>query len=190
MFSNGMETFLHKIRLYTILSLFLITPVGFYTKFYEGPAAHWVNNSLGGVFYEIFWCLLIFFLVPGVRPALIAVGVLLVTCGLECMQLWHPPFLQWIRGTFLGAAVLGTSFVWTDFPYYFAGSGIGWFWIRLIKRYSGGLPVGLSFKELVDQGDEDQGQDRGHGQAEDDDVSHGPPQASSPDGQGQETSNR
>jgi hypothetical protein len=47
--------------------LLVTIPVGVYTKFYQGPAADWVNNSLGGVFYEIFWCLLVFLVVPNAR---------------------------------------------------------------------------------------------------------------------------
>ena len=62
------------------------------------------------------------------RPELatwIAAGVVLVTCGLEFLQLWHPPWLQAIRSTFLGASLLGTSFSWWDFPAYVVGAGVG-----------------------------------------------------------------
>ena len=56
----------------------------------------------------------------------IAVGVLLVTCVLESLQLWHRPWLQAIRSTFLGASLLGTSFSWWDFPAYVVGAaGMG-----------------------------------------------------------------
>jgi hypothetical protein len=34
----------------TMVSLAVIVPVGFYSKFYRGPGAHWVNDSLDGVF--------------------------------------------------------------------------------------------------------------------------------------------
>jgi hypothetical protein len=35
-------------RTWIVVSLFVLVPVAVYTKFYEGPAAAWVNNSLGG----------------------------------------------------------------------------------------------------------------------------------------------
>jgi hypothetical protein len=35
---------------WSLILLLLITPIGFYTKIYSGPAAHWVNDSLGGVY--------------------------------------------------------------------------------------------------------------------------------------------
>ena len=118
-----------------VLSLLLVVPVGFYSKFYSGPAADWVNNSLGGVFYEIFWCLLIAGLFPSTSPKRIAGLVLAATCGLEFLQLWHPPFLETLRRHFIGSTILGTTFSPSDFPYYFAGSVAGYFWIMKIRTH-------------------------------------------------------
>jgi len=123
--------------LWTLVSLAVIVPLGLYTKFYAGPAAEWVNNSLSGVLYVVFWCLFILLLVPGARPGVIAVSVLAITCALELAQLWHPPFLEWARRVFIGRALLGTHFTWSDYPYYALGSGIGWLWMRGLKRAGG-----------------------------------------------------
>jgi hypothetical protein len=41
---------------------------------------------------------------------------------LEFLQLWRPPLLQAVRSTFLGHALVGSSFAWSDFPYYGAGT--------------------------------------------------------------------
>jgi hypothetical protein len=112
-----------------------IVPLGFYTKFYSGPAADWVNDSLGGVFYEIFWCLVISLLFSKANPLAIALAVFVVTCTLEFLQLWHPPFLELIRRNFIGGTILGSSFSWSDFPYYFIGSVIGWWWTKQIKNH-------------------------------------------------------
>ena len=128
---------MHTLRIrqmWTIVSLVVLIPAGFYTKFYTGPAANWVNNSLGGVFYEIFWCLLIFLFFSSVKAWTIALFVLTITCILEFLQLCHTPVLEWIRGFFIGWVVLGTSFTWFDFPYYFLGCGIGWWWIRQLEK--------------------------------------------------------
>jgi hypothetical protein len=124
---------LSRQKLFTSISILIIVPIGFYSKFYSGPNAFWVNNSLGGVFYEIFWCLVIFLLLPNIIPWRIALVVFIVTCGLEFLQLWHPPFLQLLRGNFLGRSILGNSFTWSDFPYYVAGSVLGFFWIEILK---------------------------------------------------------
>lgn len=123
-----------KKRAWTLTSLLIVVPIGFYSKFYAGPAAHWVNNSLSGVLYEIFWCLLIFLLLGDGNPGAIALPVLAVTCLLEFLQLWHPPFLEFLRSYFIGRTILGSSFTWSDFPYYFLGCGIGWLWMGKLQR--------------------------------------------------------
>ena len=126
--------FIRKKRLLTILSAILLIPVGLYTKFYTGFGAEWVHNSLGGVIYVIFWCLIVYFLFPLGRIIRIAVGVLLVTCCLEFTQLWNTPFLAMIRSTFAGRAMIGSSFSWLDFPYYFMGAVLGSFWMWIISK--------------------------------------------------------
>ncbi len=123
--------------LWTLVSLAIIVPLGLYTKFYAGPAAEWVNNSLSGVLYVVFWCLFILLLAPDARPGVIAVSVLAITCALELAQLWHPPFLEWARRGFIGRTLLGTHFTWSDYPYYVLGSGIGWLWMRGLNRAGG-----------------------------------------------------
>ena len=117
-----------------MVSLLTIVPIGFCSKFYTGRAANWVNNSLSGVFYEIFWCVLLFLFLDNAKPWFIATSVLMITCVLEFLQLWHPPFLEFIRSYFIGRALLGTSFTWFDFPYYFLGCGVGWLWMRWLQH--------------------------------------------------------
>ncbi len=119
---------------WALILLLLITPLGFYTKIYSGHGASWVNDSLGGVLYEIFWCLLVFLFLVNARAWFIATSVFIITCFLEVLQLWHPEFLEVIRSYFIGRTVFGTSFNLYDFIYYFIGSGIGYLiLIRLQK---------------------------------------------------------
>ncbi|MBW4647813.1 MAG: DUF2809 domain-containing protein [Kastovskya adunca ATA6-11-RM4] len=120
---------------YTILSLLLVTPLGFLSKFYSGVAAQWVNHYAGDVLYEIFWCLFFFLLIPS-RKAVnhIPLGVFGVTCALEVLQLWKSPFLEALRATFVGRTLLGTTFSWGDFFYYAVGCLMGWLWLRQIWR--------------------------------------------------------
>ena len=118
-----------------ILSLLIVTPLGFAFKFYPGPANGWFNNYGAGLLYEIFWILLAFLFFPSKRSAnLIPVCVLVLTCILEFLQSWHPPFLELIRSSFVGSALIGTTFVWWDFPHYVLGCLIGWIWLRLLLR--------------------------------------------------------
>ena len=124
---------LKKIRLMLALSVLVITPLGFLTKAYHGPLAHWVNNSLGGLFYVTFWCLVAAFVKPQWSEKSIALIVFLITGILETLQLWHPPFLEWLRSFYLGKVLLGTTFVFSDFFYYLLGAWLGWWWIKKIK---------------------------------------------------------
>lgn len=121
-------------RLTIVIILAILTPLGFYTKFYTGPFYYWVNNSLGGMLYEIFWCLAVLFFLPGTRPLKTASGVFIITCVLETLQLWHPPFLQAIRKSFIGKTLIGTSFVWSDFLYYIIGCSLGFIIMRAVQR--------------------------------------------------------
>jgi hypothetical protein len=122
---------------WALILLMLITPLGFYTKFYSGPGASWVSDSLGGVFYEIFWCLLVFLFLVNARALVIAASIFLITCFLEVLQLWHPEFLEFIRSYFIGRTLLGTSFNLYDFIYYFIGSAIGYLILTRLQKLNG-----------------------------------------------------
>lgn len=119
-------------RLPTLISILIITPVGFYSKFYDGPAAQWVNDSLGGTFYVIFWCLVVYLFLPVKKIWMISVSVLVITCVLEFLQLSSHPILELLRSSFIGLTIIGSTFSWSDFPYYILGAGLGWFWIFVL----------------------------------------------------------
>ncbi len=124
-----------KVR-WTLISILIIVPLGIYSKFYSGQAARWVNNSLGGVLYVIFWCLFVFLFLSNAKSWKIAAVVFAITCFLEFLQLWHPPFLEFLRSNFIGRTILGTTFTWSDFPYYIVGGGIGWLWMKSLQKHS------------------------------------------------------
>lgn len=119
---------------WTLLAILIIIPLGFYSKAYSGPASHWVNNSLGGILYVIFWSLLFSALFLRVRSWKIASVVFLATCLLEVLQLWHPPVLETVRSTFLGVTLLGNSFSWLDLLHYLAGFLASWSLIRFLRK--------------------------------------------------------
>jgi hypothetical protein len=119
-----------------LILLALLVPLGLFTKRYTGPAAPWVADNLGGVLYVLFWILLALAAVPRLSPGRVALTVLAITCALELLQLSHPPWLQAIRGTFIGHALLGNTFAWLDFPHYVAGALLGWgIGRRLARRH-------------------------------------------------------
>ena len=131
--SNIVSFFLK--RKWILLCLCIVTPAGFLFKSYSGPAHTWFNNYGAGLLYEVFWCLVVFFFVPARKhTTTIAISVLAITTILEILQLWQPWFLQQARSTFLGQAILGTTFVWWDLPHYLLGSFLGWLWMRALSR--------------------------------------------------------
>jgi hypothetical protein len=85
----------------------------------------------------VFWCLLFYLIWPrGDCTGSIALTVLIATCLLEILQLWHPPLLEAIRATLLGHTLLGTTFSWWDFFHYLLGSVLAWLWMQQLARPS------------------------------------------------------
>lgn len=122
-------------RLIVLISLILMIPIGLATKFYRGPFDTWLNHSVGGIFYEMFWILLGVAIWPRWQPGAVAAGVFLVTSFLEFLQLWHLPGLTVIRSTLIGRLLLGTTFDWSDFLYYIIGCVIPWLALRRLRHH-------------------------------------------------------
>ena len=129
----------------TIISLLIIIPLGFATKFYHGIYANWVNNSLCGVFYEIFWCLVIFFIFTKLSPLNIATIVFIITSLLEFTQLLNAPFLEIIRKNFIGRTLIGSSFIWSDFFYYLIGCIIAYLWMSSVLKKTNYHSVSIKY---------------------------------------------
>lgn len=120
-------------RKWTILSILIITPIGFSTKLYSGPISAWVNNSLGGILYVLFWALLFFLILPKISTLRIACTVFIATCMIEVLQLWHPLFLEAVRHNFIGRTILGNSFSLSDLFHYGIGLIISILWIKFLR---------------------------------------------------------
>ncbi|MFN6463249.1 MAG: DUF2809 domain-containing protein [Nostoc sp. DedVER02] len=121
--------------LFIIISILIVVPMGLLSKFYSGLAHQWFNDYGGDILYEIFWCLFAFCFFRS-RTAIIQIPiwVFVITCILEFLQLWHPPLLNEIRATLIGKLLLGTTFVWWDFPHYLLGCVLGWLWLRQLQK--------------------------------------------------------
>ncbi|MBC8312688.1 MAG: DUF2809 domain-containing protein [Candidatus Cloacimonetes bacterium] len=131
----------------TLIILTIIVLLGFGSKFYQGICADLVNNSFSGVFYEIFWCFIVFLIFRKISPSAIAIIIFITTSILEFLQLWKTPFLEIIRSNFIGRTLIGTSFVWTDFLYYLIGCIISVFLMRwVLCKISGS---GSTIKNLL-----------------------------------------
>jgi Protein of unknown function (DUF2809) len=120
-------------RLQLWISALALIPIGYWVRFYGfGPSE--LKDALGSIAYEMFWITLGLACWPKVSPFKISSGVFLLTCGLEFLQLWQPPFLQALRATLSVRLVLGNTFSWFDFPAYAIGSLLGYLWVRFLAR--------------------------------------------------------
>lgn len=123
-----------RARLWTLASIVVVVPLGLSTKLCRIEGLAWIRENFGGALYVVFFCLVALLVVPRARPWIIALSVFLATCGVEVLQLWHPPWLEAIRSTRPGALVLGSTFVWADFPWYLVGAVLGWGWTQALSR--------------------------------------------------------
>lgn len=117
-------------------SLLILFVLGFATKFHGGLGSLWVSNHLGDILYEIFWCLFIAFCAPQMPIKKNVLLVFVITCFLEFLQLWHPPFLATLRNTFIGHAILGSHFDIWDIPHYALGCILAYVWLTKIPKRS------------------------------------------------------
>ncbi|MBN1670750.1 MAG: DUF2809 domain-containing protein [Kiritimatiellae bacterium] len=127
-----------RIQLGALLAL--LVPVGLLVKYHvTGAYRVWCFYYGAAVVYEVFWVFALRFAFSRLSPAACGAIVLLGTCVIECLQLWRPAWLMAVRGTWLGAALLGTSFDPWDFPHYVLGSALGavLLWL-LVRRHRGG----------------------------------------------------
>ena len=127
-----------SIRTYILYWLMGVTVFTFTMKYYQGPGEEFINHwGPASVGYVIFFMLGIIFFIPRYGAILpVTLTVLSLTCLLEFAQRWQPVWLQGIRETFLGKALIGSTFSWLDFPAYFVGALFGASLLHFLLRPS------------------------------------------------------
>lgn len=128
-------------RLLFVAGILVLVPLGLLTKVYAGPGSPWVTAYAGGALYEMCWVFLVLAAWPRLSVWMVCASVFLATCGIEFLQLWHPPLLTAARSTVLGQLVLGDTFGWMDFPFYLVGCVGACAAARSIRRHAGPLPT-------------------------------------------------
>jgi hypothetical protein len=123
-----------KVRIISAVLSVALAAAGFLMwKYYRGWAEFRIRFFISGIVYVMLWSAGLFALLPGRKNIWrIPLIVFVLTCGLEFLQLYRPPFLQAVRATLIGAAILGTDFLWSQFPYYIAGAFLSYLTLKLI----------------------------------------------------------
>ncbi|MCP4099464.1 MAG: DUF2809 domain-containing protein [Planctomycetaceae bacterium] len=101
--------------------------------FFRTDLPGWWRRSGGGIPYTLFFVTFLFALSPKFSQLELCAGIAIGwSCAAEFLQLWQVGWLNEIRSTALGAALLGSSFTWSDIPPYFIGGGFGYLLLRMV----------------------------------------------------------
>lgn len=88
---------------------------------------------------DVLWSLMIFLFMAVIfnkGPSILIISMAIIfSYSVEISQLYHAPWIDAIRGTTLGALVLGYGFLWSDLVCYTIGVMIGAGLDLLIMRY-------------------------------------------------------
>lgn len=127
-------TNLLRIRIISFVLLIILSAIGFWMwRLFEGPGRYWVRYYVSGIVYVMILSVGLFTILPGRKNILrIPLIVFVLTCCLEFLQLYKPPMLQTFRSTLFGAALIGTCFVWLQFPFYIAGALCSYILLKLL----------------------------------------------------------
>jgi hypothetical protein len=120
-------------RIALVVGMVCIIPLGYFVRFSKGLNAPLLQDIGGSLAYQILLMFGVAFLFPRLSLAKCAVGVLAFSCAVEFLQLWQAPFILEIRATWPGRVILGTTFIWADFPPYALGCLLGWIVLRELR---------------------------------------------------------
>jgi hypothetical protein len=117
-----------------LLIMALLIALGLPSRIIPKSLPSWYVQYFG----DYLWAMLIFFGIGLVRPRWVTrkvfTAAILFTYVIEFSQLFHPPWLEYLRSIKLCALVLGYGFLWSDLIAYTLGISTGamieWFILR------------------------------------------------------------
>jgi hypothetical protein len=135
--SNQISVYMpeRKSLIKTLFLIILIAALGIFAKLVPiNSHFNWISVHLSGMFYVTELSLILYLFFSDHFISLLVLAAFLLTSVIEFLQNWHPAFLEPVRSTFLGHAVLGSTFSWLDFPWYIGGALLGWFLLKWVKK--------------------------------------------------------
>ena len=117
-----------------ILLIIVVAALGIAAKLLPFAEGTWISYGVSGLFYVTELCLILYLIFPDHSSVVLALAAFLITSLLEILQLWNPDFLEWVRSSFVGRSILGSTFSWLDYPYYLGGAVLGIILLNLVRR--------------------------------------------------------
>ena len=130
-----------------LLTMALLIGLGLPSRIIPKSLPSWYVQYFG----DYLWAMLIFFGIGLVRPRWVTLKVftaaILFTYVIEFSQLFHPPWLEYLRSIKICALVLGYGFLWSDLVAYTLGitTGVVIEWL-ILRRTTTGVPGSLKVK--------------------------------------------
>ena len=128
-------------KIYKILLLVPVFITGLYTREYQGPHAVIINNNVGGAMYVMFGSLLFSLVFPRMKAWKVVSLAFGITCLLELLQWFRFPILIRLTQNKILAYLLGNSFNWTDFIFYFVGGVVAFGLLLMLQHNDRGVAV-------------------------------------------------
>ena len=102
-----------------MLVVVAVIPVGLIARhFRSGADVESLLGFLATYTGDTLWPIMFYFIGrliwPKCSPMTLFVGTLALTLGIEFLQLWKPPLLQWLRAQPISGFILGSTFIWSD----------------------------------------------------------------------------
>ncbi|MFP4220509.1 MAG: DUF2809 domain-containing protein [Phormidium sp.] len=133
-FRTARQQRISRYRRYLAIAMVVSIALGIGSRVYTVPFAAWLQNPAGAIFYELFWMVLVAYIIPELAAGAIAIIIFVLTSLLELLQLYQHPILEAIRQTVVGRLLIGSSFDPWDFLHYCIGCMIGWVILRQLQR--------------------------------------------------------
>ena len=120
---TGSNSFKRK-RLPYLISVLVVIALGIASRKIMG-FPYFVYEYVGDVLWAANLYLLLAFLFPKEKISILAFISITFSVLIEFSQIYHEPWIDSIRNTFIGGLVLGYGFLWSDILCYAIGTFLG-----------------------------------------------------------------
>lgn len=115
---------LKRKRLPYIISILVVIALGIASRKIMG-FPYFVYEYVGDVLWAMNLYLFLAFLFPKEKISILAIISITFSVLIEFSQIYHAPWIDSIRDTFIGAMILGYGFLWSDILCYIIGTFLG-----------------------------------------------------------------